>query len=165
MFPLFLFTTDAFDSKHTQDPEDSHEARGKKSEEKERRLAVSRWHIDVQPLVSSSKWLQLHGLKRNKLSLSQILSQIGFQHRKGIRQINNRIRKLWIVFRVTLILHPSVHRDFHAVSYLMIMAEGEAGSTVADIGSSENRERHLLLIWELRIWEGLSLLNCTVVLP
>ncbi|KFV43352.1 von Willebrand factor A domain-containing protein 3B, partial [Tyto alba] len=35
-----------------------------------------------QALVSSSKWLQLHGLKRNKLSLSQILSQIGFQHRK-----------------------------------------------------------------------------------
>ncbi|KFW08221.1 von Willebrand factor A domain-containing protein 3B, partial [Eurypyga helias] len=35
-----------------------------------------------QPLISSSKWLQLHGLKRNKLSLSHILSQIGFQHRK-----------------------------------------------------------------------------------
>ncbi|KAF1479797.1 von Willebrand factor A domain-containing protein 3B, partial [Eudyptula minor novaehollandiae] len=35
-----------------------------------------------QPLISSSKWLQLHGLKRNKLTLSQILSQIGFQHRK-----------------------------------------------------------------------------------
>ncbi|NXU56474.1 VWA3B protein, partial [Turnix velox] len=35
-----------------------------------------------QPLVSSSKWLQLYGLKRNKLSLSQILSQIGFRHRK-----------------------------------------------------------------------------------
>ncbi|NXK03440.1 VWA3B protein, partial [Herpetotheres cachinnans] len=35
-----------------------------------------------QPLISSSKWLQLHGLKRNKLSLPQILSQIGFQHRK-----------------------------------------------------------------------------------
>ncbi|NXD80547.1 VWA3B protein, partial [Halcyon senegalensis] len=35
-----------------------------------------------QALVSSSKWLQCHGLKRNKLSLSQILSQIGFQHRK-----------------------------------------------------------------------------------
>uniref|UniRef100_A0A8C6INL5 Uncharacterized protein n=1 Tax=Melopsittacus undulatus TaxID=13146 RepID=A0A8C6INL5_MELUD len=45
-------------------------------------LAVSQWDVDVQPLVSSSKWLQLHGLKRNKLSLSQILSQIGFQHRK-----------------------------------------------------------------------------------
>ncbi|NXB90579.1 VWA3B protein, partial [Vidua chalybeata] len=35
-----------------------------------------------QSLVSSSKWLQRYGLKRNKLSLSQILSQIGFQHRK-----------------------------------------------------------------------------------
>ncbi|NXI61800.1 VWA3B protein, partial [Anseranas semipalmata] len=34
-----------------------------------------------QPLISSSKWLQIHGLKRKKLSLSQILSQIGFQHR------------------------------------------------------------------------------------
>uniref|UniRef100_A0A8B9R462 von Willebrand factor A domain-containing protein 3B n=1 Tax=Anas platyrhynchos TaxID=8839 RepID=A0A8B9R462_ANAPL len=38
--------------------------------------------MDVQTLISSSKWLQLHGLKRKKLSLSQILSQIGFQHRK-----------------------------------------------------------------------------------
>ncbi|XP_042644192.1 von Willebrand factor A domain-containing protein 3B [Tyto alba] len=72
----------AFDSKHRQDPEDSHEAQKKKSKEKERRLAVSQWDMDVQALVSSSKWLQLHGLKRNKLSLSQILSQIGFQHRK-----------------------------------------------------------------------------------
>ncbi|XP_074913343.1 von Willebrand factor A domain-containing protein 3B [Buteo buteo] len=72
----------AFDSKHRQDPEDSHKAHKKKSEEKERRPAVSQWDTDVQPLVSSSKWLQLHGLKRNKLSLSQILSQIGFQHRK-----------------------------------------------------------------------------------
>ncbi|NXP14180.1 VWA3B protein, partial [Thinocorus orbignyianus] len=35
-----------------------------------------------QPLISSSKWLQLHGLKRKKLSLSQILSQVGSQHRK-----------------------------------------------------------------------------------
>ncbi|KAM6146441.1 LOW QUALITY PROTEIN: von Willebrand factor A domain-containing protein 3B [Phoenicopterus ruber ruber] len=72
----------AFDSKHRQDPKDSHEAPKKKSKEKQRRLAVSQWDMDVQPLVSSSKWLQLHGLKRNKLSLSQILSQIGFQHRK-----------------------------------------------------------------------------------
>ncbi|KFP86933.1 von Willebrand factor A domain-containing protein 3B, partial [Acanthisitta chloris] len=35
-----------------------------------------------QCLISSSKWLRRYGLKRNKLSLSQILSQIGFQHRK-----------------------------------------------------------------------------------
>ncbi|XP_068251272.1 von Willebrand factor A domain-containing protein 3B [Nyctibius grandis] len=73
----------AFDSKHRQDPEDSHKAHKKKSKEKERTLTVSQWDMDVQPLVSSSKWLQLHGLKRNKLSLSQILSQVGFQHRKG----------------------------------------------------------------------------------
>ncbi|XP_067145805.1 von Willebrand factor A domain-containing protein 3B [Apteryx mantelli] len=74
----------AFDSKHRQDHEssDSHEDHKKKSKEKEGRLAVCQWDLDVQPLISSSKWLQLHGLKRNKLSLSQILSQIGFQHRK-----------------------------------------------------------------------------------
>ncbi|XP_009470911.1 PREDICTED: von Willebrand factor A domain-containing protein 3B [Nipponia nippon] len=72
----------AFDSKHRKDPEDAHEAHKKKSKERERSLAVSQWDMDVQPLISSSKWLQLHGLKRNKLSLSQILSQIGFQHRK-----------------------------------------------------------------------------------
>ncbi|XP_032536580.1 von Willebrand factor A domain-containing protein 3B isoform X9 [Chiroxiphia lanceolata] len=71
-----------FDSKHRQDLEDSHEAHRKESKEKERRLAVSQWSTDVQSLVSSSEWLQRYGLKRNKLSLSQILSQIGFQHRK-----------------------------------------------------------------------------------
>ncbi|XP_033915842.1 von Willebrand factor A domain-containing protein 3B [Melopsittacus undulatus] len=74
--------SDGFDSRHRQDPEDSREAHKQKTKEKERGLAVSQWDVDVQPLVSSSKWLQLHGLKRNKLSLSQILSQIGFQHRK-----------------------------------------------------------------------------------
>ncbi|CAN8196432.1 unnamed protein product [Coccothraustes coccothraustes] len=72
----------AFDSKCRQDPEDSHEVHKKKSKEKKRRLAVGQWRTDVQSLVSSSKWLQRYGLKRNKLSLSQILSQIGFQHRK-----------------------------------------------------------------------------------
>ncbi|KAM9388299.1 von Willebrand factor A domain-containing protein 3B [Phaethornis superciliosus] len=61
--------------------QDLHEAH-KKSKEKERRVAASQWKMDVQPLVSSSEWLQLHGLKRNKLSLSQILSKIGFQHRQ-----------------------------------------------------------------------------------
>ncbi|KAL2310675.1 hypothetical protein Nmel_002341, partial [Mimus melanotis] len=73
---------DAFDSKHRQDPEDSHKVHEKKSKEKKRRLVVGQWRTDVQSLVSSSKWLQCYGLKRNKLSLSQILSQIGFQHRK-----------------------------------------------------------------------------------
>ncbi|XP_016155190.1 PREDICTED: von Willebrand factor A domain-containing protein 3B isoform X2 [Ficedula albicollis] len=72
----------AFDSKHRQDTEDSHKVHKKKLEEKTRRLVVGQWRTDVQSLISSSKWLQRYGLKRNKLSLSQILSQIGFQHRK-----------------------------------------------------------------------------------
>uniref|UniRef100_A0A7N5P7Q3 von Willebrand factor A domain containing 3B n=1 Tax=Ailuropoda melanoleuca TaxID=9646 RepID=A0A7N5P7Q3_AILME len=33
-----------------------------------------------QSLLSSEEWLQLHGLKSNKLTLKQILSQIGFPH-------------------------------------------------------------------------------------
>ncbi|XP_017727343.1 PREDICTED: von Willebrand factor A domain-containing protein 3B isoform X2 [Rhinopithecus bieti] len=33
-----------------------------------------------QSLISSERWLQLHGLKSNKLTLKQILSQIGFPH-------------------------------------------------------------------------------------
>ncbi|XP_032908368.1 von Willebrand factor A domain-containing protein 3B [Catharus ustulatus] len=74
--------SDAFDSKHRQDIDGSHKVHKKKSKEKRRRLVVGQWRADVQSLVSSSKWLQRYGLKRNKLSLSQILSQIGFQHRK-----------------------------------------------------------------------------------
>ncbi|XP_032879340.1 von Willebrand factor A domain-containing protein 3B [Amblyraja radiata] len=45
---------------------------------------------DVQTLLPSSKWLQLHGLKRGRLTLSQILSQIGFQHRQ---EFDSRLQK------------------------------------------------------------------------
>uniref|UniRef100_H2ZCD7 VWFA domain-containing protein n=1 Tax=Ciona savignyi TaxID=51511 RepID=H2ZCD7_CIOSA len=38
------------------------------------------WELDVKPLISSSKWLQVHGLQRNRLSMKQILAQIGFKH-------------------------------------------------------------------------------------
>ncbi|XP_053913016.1 von Willebrand factor A domain-containing protein 3B [Cuculus canorus] len=79
---ILVWSDYAFDSKHRQDPEDPHEAPKKNSKEKERRLPVTQWDMDVQLLTSSSKWLQIYGLKRNKLSLSHILSQIGFQHRK-----------------------------------------------------------------------------------
>ncbi|CAM5078178.1 unnamed protein product [Natator depressus] len=73
-----------FDMKHKREQEksDSVIAHKAKSKEKERRLKSTLWDLDVQPLISSSQWLQCHGLKRNKLSLSQILSQIGFQHRE-----------------------------------------------------------------------------------
>uniref|UniRef100_A0ABM5FYS0 von Willebrand factor A domain-containing protein 3B isoform X2 n=1 Tax=Pogona vitticeps TaxID=103695 RepID=A0ABM5FYS0_9SAUR len=51
-------------------------------EAKERRDLGIQWDLDVQPLLSSAKWLQIHGLKRNNLTYSQILSQIGFQQKE-----------------------------------------------------------------------------------
>uniref|UniRef100_A0A2K5K5H8 VWFA domain-containing protein n=1 Tax=Colobus angolensis palliatus TaxID=336983 RepID=A0A2K5K5H8_COLAP len=48
----------------------------------QRQEGWSNTKIDLaeQSLISSEKWLQLHGLKSNKLTLKQILSQIGFPH-------------------------------------------------------------------------------------
>ncbi|RXM90632.1 von Willebrand factor A domain-containing protein 3B [Acipenser ruthenus] len=42
------------------------------------------FELDACTLISSPKWLRLHGLKEARLHLSQILSQIGFQHREGM---------------------------------------------------------------------------------
>ncbi|XP_061482908.1 von Willebrand factor A domain-containing protein 3B isoform X3 [Rhineura floridana] len=63
----------------------------KNLEEKERRDHGIQWDLDVQPLISSAKWLQLHGLKRNKLTFSQILSQIGFQHKEDYVSILGKL--------------------------------------------------------------------------
>uniref|UniRef100_A0A8C6C4Q8 Uncharacterized protein n=4 Tax=Monodon monoceros TaxID=40151 RepID=A0A8C6C4Q8_MONMO len=41
-------------------------------------LSNARTDSAKQSLISSEEWLQLHGLKSNKLTLKQILSQIGF---------------------------------------------------------------------------------------
>ncbi|XP_074651656.1 von Willebrand factor A domain-containing protein 3B-like [Tubulanus polymorphus] len=38
------------------------------------------WELDVRALISSKKWLQNYGLKRNRLDLYHILPQIGFKH-------------------------------------------------------------------------------------
>uniref|UniRef100_A0A8C0DGM1 von Willebrand factor A domain-containing protein 3B n=1 Tax=Balaenoptera musculus TaxID=9771 RepID=A0A8C0DGM1_BALMU len=43
-------------------------------------LSNTRTDSAKQSLISSEEWLQLHGLKSNKLTLKQILSQIGFPH-------------------------------------------------------------------------------------
>ncbi|XP_048666269.1 von Willebrand factor A domain-containing protein 3B-like isoform X2 [Marmota marmota marmota] len=43
-------------------------------------LSNTKTQLVEQSLISSEKWLQLHGLKSNKLTLNQILSQIGFPH-------------------------------------------------------------------------------------
>ncbi|XP_039196592.1 von Willebrand factor A domain-containing protein 3B isoform X3 [Crotalus tigris] len=57
-------------------------------EAKERRNDVQ-W--DVQPLISSAKWLQLHGLKKNKMTFSEIFSQIGFQHKEDYVSVLGKI--------------------------------------------------------------------------
>uniref|UniRef100_A0A670Y096 Uncharacterized protein n=1 Tax=Pseudonaja textilis TaxID=8673 RepID=A0A670Y096_PSETE len=49
------------------------------------------WDLDVQPLISSAKWLQLYGLKKNKMTFSQIFSQIGFQHKEDYVSILGKI--------------------------------------------------------------------------
>ena len=42
------------------------------------------WELDVKPLISSTRWLQVHGLKRNRLTMTQILSAVGFKHSEGM---------------------------------------------------------------------------------
>uniref|UniRef100_A0A670I8Q3 von Willebrand factor A domain containing 3B n=1 Tax=Podarcis muralis TaxID=64176 RepID=A0A670I8Q3_PODMU len=63
----------------------------KNLERKERRDYGVQWDLDVQLLISSPKWLQLHGLKRNKLTFSQILSKIGFQHKEDYVSILGKL--------------------------------------------------------------------------
>ncbi|XP_033127520.1 von Willebrand factor A domain-containing protein 3B-like isoform X2 [Anneissia japonica] len=38
------------------------------------------WEPDVASMISSKKWLSTYGLKKNRLSLGQILASIGFKH-------------------------------------------------------------------------------------
>ncbi|KAI8508392.1 von Willebrand factor type A domain, partial [Branchiostoma belcheri] len=38
------------------------------------------WELDVTPAISTQKWLTMYGLKKNKLSMGQILPAIGFKH-------------------------------------------------------------------------------------
>ncbi|KAI4587869.1 hypothetical protein MJG53_020547, partial [Ovis ammon polii x Ovis aries] len=51
-----------------------------KQPRKQEGLSNTRTDSVKQSLISSEEWLQLHGLKSNKLTLKQILSQIGFPH-------------------------------------------------------------------------------------
>ncbi|XP_062831442.1 von Willebrand factor A domain-containing protein 3B isoform X2 [Anolis carolinensis] len=60
-------------------------------EKKDRRNHSIQWDLDVQPLISSVKWLQLHGLKKNKMTFSQILSQIGFRHKEDYVSILGKL--------------------------------------------------------------------------
>ncbi|XP_036600055.1 von Willebrand factor A domain-containing protein 3B [Trichosurus vulpecula] len=42
----------------------------------------SQGHLDTYNLISSKEWLRIHGLKSKKLTLSQILPQVGFPHQE-----------------------------------------------------------------------------------
>jgi len=41
------------------------------------------WDTDVKSLISTRKWLQNYGLRKNRLDMYQILPQIGFKHADG----------------------------------------------------------------------------------
>nr|XP_060625780.1 von Willebrand factor A domain-containing protein 3B [Anolis sagrei ordinatus] len=81
------------DGKPKKDHDKSHSlvVFNKNLEEKDTMIHRIQWDLDVQPLISSVKWLQLHGLKKNKLTFSQILSQIGFYHREDYVSILGKL--------------------------------------------------------------------------
>lgn len=41
------------------------------------------WEVDVKGLVSTEKWLQNYGLKRNRLDMFHLLPLLGFKHSDG----------------------------------------------------------------------------------
>lgn len=51
--------------------------------QRQERLKKTGTGVAEQSLLSSERWLQLHGLKSKKLTLKQILSQIGFPQSEG----------------------------------------------------------------------------------
>ena len=57
------------------------------SYDKEVSLAMTpsrNWELDVRGMVSTKKWLQNYGLKKNRLDMFHILPQIGFRHSEGM---------------------------------------------------------------------------------
>ncbi|XP_070607050.1 von Willebrand factor A domain-containing protein 3B isoform X3 [Erythrolamprus reginae] len=63
----------------------------KKAMEAKERTNDVRCDFYVQPLISSAKWLQLYGLKKNKMTFAQIFPQIGFQHKEDYVSILGKI--------------------------------------------------------------------------
>lgn len=49
----------------------------------EKKTPSREWELDVRSLISTKKWLQNYGLRKNKLTLKQILPTIGFKHSDG----------------------------------------------------------------------------------
>ena len=49
----------------------------------EKKTQSNDWELDVRSLISSKKWLQNYGLKKNKMTMHQLLPTIGFKHSDG----------------------------------------------------------------------------------
>ena len=45
--------------------------------------AKKTWEPDVKTMISTKKWLSTYGLKKNRLTMDQILATIGFKHSDG----------------------------------------------------------------------------------
>ena len=52
------------------------------------------WEPDVKSMISTKKWLSTYGLRRNRLSLDQILGSIGFKHSDGETTIISIIKPI-----------------------------------------------------------------------
>ena len=62
---------------HNMDPEDIQSVIKLKPQPKQT------WEPDVKAMISTKKWLSTYGLRRNRLTLDQILGSIGFKHSDG----------------------------------------------------------------------------------
>jgi hypothetical protein len=47
------------------------------------RISPKEWEPEVKLLISGKKWLQMYGLKKNRLDLASIIPQLGFKHSSG----------------------------------------------------------------------------------
>jgi hypothetical protein len=45
--------------------------------------SACKWESEVSQLISSERWLEIHGLKRAKLDMYSLLRQMGFRHANG----------------------------------------------------------------------------------
>ena len=56
------------------------------------------WELDVRSLISSKRWLQNYGLKKNRLQLNQILPAIGFKLSDGETTVFQRGLVLGLIY-------------------------------------------------------------------
>ena len=47
------------------------------------KLPSKSWEVDVRGQISTKKWLQTYGLKKNRLDMDHLLPMLGFRHADG----------------------------------------------------------------------------------